>query len=142
MVLDLRGYTAWIESDGERLEEYAVEVKGNTISCYVCSEEGKVKAELSRVLRGPSFLLTERVQKQFILHFYDENPNPCSRGIDVKIDGSLVDTLWGDRGESLTSDGMAVGNRVRSYTFARIETTGSCRWPYHYSDTFHLTLCR
>jgi len=49
MVLELRGYHAWIESDGERLEEYAVEIKGNTVSCYVCSEEGKVRAEPPRV---------------------------------------------------------------------------------------------
>ena len=45
MVLRLRGYGAWIESDGKPLEEYAVEVEGNTISCYVCSEDGKVRIE-------------------------------------------------------------------------------------------------
>ena len=43
MVLRLHGYGAWIESDGKPLEEYAVEVEGNVISCYVCSEEGKVR---------------------------------------------------------------------------------------------------
>ena len=50
MVLNLRGYTAWIESDGKDLEEYAVEVKGNIVSCYVCSEEGKVRAEPPRAI--------------------------------------------------------------------------------------------
>jgi len=44
MVLRLHGYGAWIESDGKPLEEYAVEVKGSVISCYVCSEEGKVRS--------------------------------------------------------------------------------------------------
>lgn len=44
MVLRLHGYGAWIESDGKPLEEYAVEVNGNVISCYVCSEEGKVSS--------------------------------------------------------------------------------------------------
>jgi len=44
MVLRLHGYGAWIELDGEPLEEYAVEVKENVISCYVCSEERKVRA--------------------------------------------------------------------------------------------------
>jgi len=43
MVLRLHGYGTWIESDGKLLEEYAVEVKDNVISCYVCSEEGKVR---------------------------------------------------------------------------------------------------
>jgi len=43
MVLRLYGYGAWIESDGKPLEEYAVEVNGNVISCYICSEEGKVR---------------------------------------------------------------------------------------------------
>jgi len=127
MVLELRGYSAWIESDDESLEEYAVEVKGNTISCYICSEEGKVRTEPPRVLSplcGPSVLLTRYVHKEFILHFDDENSRPCSRGIDVRIDGSLVDSLWGDNGEELTSDGMVVGDFVRSYTFARIDTTG------------------
>ena len=42
MVLRLHGYGAWIESDGKPLDEYAVEVKDNVVSCYVCSEEGKV----------------------------------------------------------------------------------------------------
>ena len=44
MVLRLHGYGAWIESDGKPLAEYAVEVEGNVISCYVCSEEGKVSS--------------------------------------------------------------------------------------------------
>jgi len=47
MVLRLHGYGAWIQLDDKPLEEYAVEVKGNTISCYVCSEEGKVRTERS-----------------------------------------------------------------------------------------------
>ena len=51
MVLRLHGYGAWIESDGKPLEEYAVEVKDNVISCYVCSEEGKVRAESRQVPR-------------------------------------------------------------------------------------------
>ena len=44
MVLRLHSYGAWIEVDGKPLEEHAVEVKGNAVSCYVCSEEGKVRA--------------------------------------------------------------------------------------------------
>jgi len=46
MVLRLHGYGAWIESEGKPLEEYGVEVEGNVISCYVCSEEGKVRCHL------------------------------------------------------------------------------------------------
>jgi len=53
MVLRLHGYGAWIESDGKPLEEYAVEVKDNVISCYVCSEEGKVRAEPHQVPQIP-----------------------------------------------------------------------------------------
>ena len=45
MVLRLHGYGAWVESDGKPLQEYAVEVKDNVISCYICSEEGKVRTE-------------------------------------------------------------------------------------------------
>lgn len=45
MVLRLYGYGAWIESDGQPLEEHAVEIKDNVISCYVCSEEGKVSSQ-------------------------------------------------------------------------------------------------
>ena len=52
MVLRMRGHTAWIESDGKPLEEYAVEVKDNIISCYVCSEEGKVRTNPPRVPYG------------------------------------------------------------------------------------------
>jgi len=43
MVLRLHGYGAWIETDGIPLEEYAVEAQGNVVSCYVCSQEGKVR---------------------------------------------------------------------------------------------------
>lgn len=42
MVLRLHGYGAWVELGGQPLEEYAVEVNDNVISCYICSEEGKV----------------------------------------------------------------------------------------------------
>jgi len=57
MVLRLHGYSVWIESDGKPLEEYGVEVKDNVISCYICSEEGKVRAEpyqVSFVVQVPS----------------------------------------------------------------------------------------
>ena len=49
MVLHLRGYSARIELGDAPLEEYAVEVKGEVISCYICSEEGKVRAMLLQV---------------------------------------------------------------------------------------------
>lgn len=59
MVLRLYGYGAWIESDGKPLEEYAVEVDGDVISCYICSEEGKVRiAPLPSLLYDSSFPLT------------------------------------------------------------------------------------
>ena len=51
MVLRLHGYGAWIESDGIPLEEYAVEVNDNVISCYVCSQEGKVRTGLPQASR-------------------------------------------------------------------------------------------
>lgn len=53
MVLRLHGYGAWIELEGEPLEEYAVEVKGNVISCYICSEEGKVSGRRWATLSLP-----------------------------------------------------------------------------------------
>jgi len=59
MVLRLYGYGAWVELDGKLLEEYAVEVNGNVISCYICSEEGKVRvAPLPSLLYDPSSPLT------------------------------------------------------------------------------------
>lgn len=51
MVLRLYGYGAWIEVDGQPLEEYATEVEDNAISCYVCSEEGKVRLDTLEVPR-------------------------------------------------------------------------------------------
>lgn len=53
MVLRLQGYGVWIELDGEPLEEYAVEVKDDVISCYVCSEEGRVRIGVSSVIHIP-----------------------------------------------------------------------------------------
>ena len=131
MVLRLHGYSAWIESDGEPLEEYPLGTEGNVISCYVCSEEGKVNSE-SPVHDDPSPSLTRCAHKDFTLHFDDDGFNYISeerntlygRTINVQIDGSKVDTLWGDPEEVLTSDGMHVGNTVRPYFFAPVETTG------------------
>lgn len=40
-----RGYSAWIELNGEPLEEYAIETKDRVTSCYVCSEEGAVRTD-------------------------------------------------------------------------------------------------
>ena len=48
MVLKLRGYSAWIVSDNEALEEYAIQVEGKVISCYICSEEGMVRTPSPR----------------------------------------------------------------------------------------------
>ncbi|KAF9646401.1 hypothetical protein BDM02DRAFT_3188875 [Thelephora ganbajun] len=110
MVLRLRGYGAWIESDGIPLEEYAVEVKDNIISCYVCSEEGK----------------------KFVLHFDDDGSHYLEqtipfghygRSIKVKMDGQQVENLWGDSMKKLRSVGVYVGDIVRPYIFAPITTT-------------------
>ena len=49
MVLSHRGYTAWVESGGVPLEEYGCNTQGKVISCYVCSEEGKVSNEPPRI---------------------------------------------------------------------------------------------
>ncbi|KAF9792069.1 hypothetical protein BJ322DRAFT_1026940 [Thelephora terrestris] len=110
MVLRLHGYGAWVESDGKPLEEYAVEIKGNVISCYICSEEGK----------------------EFALNFDDDGshlrqfPAPFEtygRVVKIKMDGPDVDCLWGEFMGELKSRGMRVGDILRPYVFAPIDTT-------------------
>jgi len=110
MVLRLRGYGAWIESDGEPLEEYAIEVEGDTVSCYICSEEGK----------------------GFVLHFDDDGsayPGDSAlsdnrgRSTAVKIDGSLADRVWGGFKREVISEGVQKGDFVKLYDFTPIVTT-------------------
>jgi len=110
MVLRLYGYSAWIESEGVPLEEYAIEVEDNVISCYVCSEEGK----------------------QFTLQFDDDGSHysgPAApfdlygRVVDIKMDGSRMDNLWGDFRKKITSQGMYAGDLIGPYIFAPIDTT-------------------
>ena len=40
------------------------------------------------------------------------------------MDGPRVKCLWGDFKEKIRSDGIRVGDNIRPYTFARVETTG------------------
>jgi len=132
MVLRLHGYGAWIESEGKPLEEYGVEVKDGVISCYVCSEEGKVRS-LPESLWNPSSPLTGYVHKTFVLHLDDDgshcsglvNPSHCyGRKTTIKMDGTTVEKLWGDFKLELKSDGMRVGDHILPYIFAPVETTG------------------
>lgn len=135
MVLRLHGYGAWIELDGEPLEEYAAEVKGNIISCYVCSEEGKVRAApLPSLPCDPNSPLTRYVDKEFVLHFDDDGSyssgqattsGSYGRSISIKIDGQKVENVWGSVEREIKSDGMPDGDIVRPYIFAPIATTGS-----------------
>jgi hypothetical protein len=65
MVLRLHGYGAWVELGGKTLEEHAVEVKDNVISCYICSEEGKVSGCLGAtpsLSSSPDRPLTRRIR--------------------------------------------------------------------------------
>jgi len=110
MVLRLHGYGAWVELGGKSLEEHAVEVKDNVISCYICSEEGK----------------------EFILHFDDDGSHfhpltsPASRygrALTIKMDGLSVDQSWGDFMAKQTSSGVHADNTIRPYVFAPIDTT-------------------
>ena len=73
------------------------------------------------------------VHKNFVLHFDDDGshysgfaaPFDCyGRAVDIKVDGSRVANRWGSFKREITSDGMHVGDIVRPYVFAPIETTG------------------
>ena len=86
-----------------------------------------------RVVWNASSPLTRFVHKRFLLHFDDDGShfsgldNPSrddGRKISVKMDGTQVKKLWGGFKEKLISDGMRVGDRIRPYIFAPVETTG------------------
>lgn len=73
------------------------------------------------------------VYKNFVLRF-DDDGSHCSglaapldyygRMVDIKVDGSRVATCWGSFRREIKSDGMYVGDTIRPYIFAPIETTG------------------
>lgn len=48
----------------------------------------------------------------------------CGRGLKVKMDGLEVDSVWGGSMTKTTSDGVQVGETLRPYIFAPIDTTG------------------
>ena len=132
MVLRLHGCGAWVESGGKPLEEYAVEVKDNVISCYICSEEGKVSC-LRVTLCNQNPPLTRHICQQFVLHFDDDGshlyqspapPNTYGRTVRIRMDGADVDHIWCRFMEKVSSEGMRRGNIVRPYIFAPIATTG------------------
>lgn len=82
----------------------------------------------------PSFPpLIRYVHKNFVLHFDDDGSHYSGsaapfdyygRAVDIKVDGSRVASRWGSFGREITSDGMHVGDILRPYVFAPIETTG------------------
>lgn len=135
MVLRLYGYGAWIESGNEILEEHAVEVKENVISCYVCSEEGKVRVVLPHgLLCIPKSSLTRYFRKEFTLYFDDDGSHSCEqvttyglygRSVGIKMDGQQVEYLWSGVKQKVKSEGMPSGDIVQPYIFAPIDTTGS-----------------
>lgn len=49
------------------------------------------------------------------------------------MDGTKVNTVWGDFKEELKSDGVQVGNALRPYVFAAVGTTGSSETSSHYT---------
>jgi len=109
MVLRLHGYSAWIESDGNPLEEHAIEIKDNVVSCYICSEEGK-----EFVLQFDDDGSTPQVNTQFVCH---------GRSLKVKVDGFCTDHVWGHFMMKGTSCGAQVGDTIRPYIFTPIDTT-------------------
>ena len=43
MPIEFLDFTVWIDSEGQELQEYEIQVEDeNTVSCYIASEVGKV----------------------------------------------------------------------------------------------------
>ena len=131
MVLRLNGYGAWIESEDKPLAEHAVEVKDDDI--YICSEEGKVSGRrwiTSSLPWNPDRPLTSPIHQEFILHFDDDGSHlttpstPYGRSLKITIDGLGVDNLWSDPRRKQSSHEVSVGDTVRPYVLAPIDTTG------------------
>ena len=141
MVLRLHGYGVWVESNDKPLEESAIEVKGNVISCYICSEEGQVSCTCP--LCNLASLLTRRIHQQFSLHFDDDGSHSnqlpvANQGqvIVIKMDGTEVDRVWNPSMAKIASHGMRSGDIIHPYIFAPIDTTGSS--PVFSSDPTNL----
>lgn len=43
----LKNHEVWIETDGQRYEEYDIKVEGDVVICYIASQAGKVCRLLS-----------------------------------------------------------------------------------------------
>jgi len=128
MVLRLHDYGAWIESEGRRLKEHAVEVFGNVISCYICSEDGMVSAKPSEF----SVLSDPPERQKFTLHFDDDGNHPddaakpYGRTIDIWMDGELMLLMRvGKPLETIICEGV----KNRYFSFASAATTGSSSVP-------------
>ncbi|KDQ14877.1 hypothetical protein BOTBODRAFT_174393 [Botryobasidium botryosum FD-172 SS1] len=103
----LRGFSAWIMSEGKELQEFKPEIQGDddsSISCWIPSEEGK----------------------KFEVHWRDIHGGIPTSG-DVNIDGSLVGgrlSLHGLKRTTLCVKGLEISDHERQpFLFSKLQTT-------------------
>ncbi|KAI0772789.1 hypothetical protein BD413DRAFT_34186 [Trametes elegans] len=113
MPLELNGYTAHICCDDKELEMYDIEVeKGNTVTCWIPSEEGKT----------------------FTLHWGDESAS-TKMSVGITVDGRSVTRMSHDcqRDRACTGVHAAAGLK-RPFVFSRLVLTDD-------DDLAHVPVC-
>ncbi|KDQ14880.1 hypothetical protein BOTBODRAFT_32240 [Botryobasidium botryosum FD-172 SS1] len=123
-----RGFSAWIVSGGQTLEEFKPETEegGRTKSCWVPSEAGK----------------------KFEINWMDVDGIDIVTSGEVSIDGHLVDacSLQGKKGDSTYSSGIPISRtEIRPFLFSTLEVTDNETAPIRTSadlGTISLTVWR
>lgn len=69
MPLTLRGFSVHVSCEGQELKQYDVRVEGNTISCYIASEVGKVRDKFNSlgVLNSLDYRILRFVPKNSVI---------------------------------------------------------------------------
>lgn len=122
-MLTHRGFSAWIVVDGNPLPEYlvAVDNSAHRVSCWIPSEEGKVRAIL---LHNKNNLLK---RPQTFSVYWKDHGGKVETCAYIMLDGYLAP------GRFLYGEGMAWRGGVRTgpaserpFVFQKVDESGKC----------------
>jgi hypothetical protein len=127
--MKLNGFSVHIAVEGEKAEEYNVEVSPDkkTATCWIVSEAGKVRSWL---LICTDFVFISIIQN-FSIHWDDSLPSRETSG-SIEVDGMacggsyICATHVGEKRKTSVSGVRVSSTSKRRFTFSVIEPTGTC----------------
>lgn len=129
MPLNINGYTAHIRCEGKELQAYDIQNEdAKTVTCWVASEEGKVRScTTTRDTLHLMILLryTDPSHQTFTIHWGDESA-AATMMICAYVDGRLVVSCAHETRLRQHCDGVYELGRTRAFVFSPLVLTGLC----------------